>query len=1055
MSGPNRLGLNQVALQKRGTGDGKNIVIEVFDGQGNSYELTIAGNLKRVSKQPVRPGVETAIFPDAGTRAGIKPAFRGQIGIQLSDGTFYYGTDVVEGAWTLVTGTSVLSVFGRIGAVIAQAGDYSESQIANLRWRPPVTNLVDLPLAGNTVNDIRLVTAIGTMYRWNGAAWVLALTILGTLEFQGVWNASTNAPALVSGVGTKGFYFVVNVAGTTPLDGITDWNIGDWAIFNGTAWQKIDNSESPESSFVFRPGVAPNKPNVYDVWGNLYTDLQKRGGKKVIVFDDAGVGLGNPIPVPAGTYDMTDVEWHGIWDGPHLNTGGSLVYLADGVVLTNLCLLDNSIRVYTESTTVSPITIPAAGFDTLRMLHGSFIAAGASGGTKSFVNLGTGSNYWLYLEGTSVLPGSVPTFEFGAGTGHLHVQMLQDVSFFNGNSVRGTNPAAQVTAETTAIDTAIDRVQPSYAGVFTIKDVRLSMMDTWVLADGASDPLAAGVLSSWEDLMDALALYQNDRNVNVEIREKNTVVPAGSYNLSGVRFVAREGLSFTREVTLNDAQLFRLESHGFIHWINKNTTVSAILAPTPVIFSPVRIHLRSGSKLLQHVTGSQTFLQVATGATVFLDLGDDCLVDQNGGAVEAISNDGSLEIYARDNAQVTNGTITATVNVLGHMIGPASYISTNQTNAPFPLLTVDRSTPRLDWDYLEVTSNQAPTVDELDKVVCFKTGGSVMFYDLPSAAICKNRRATVKVIDEFTFPGGTVQIRPLPGSDETIEGFRNPYIISTPGQPSITLLSDGVSDWKIVSTSDLHEQAVVQELLIAGVGGFTRYYTNVGSMFLDAATETNLDIDTGGGFVPAVYGVDYTNQTRGFGRPGPPASVLDSAIGFLLAVPSAGGEVYRFRWVERKILRSPDSVMAVRFGGSATPDYSLRWNISLAALVITGKPTDGIQVPLPKGYALELWRLSKRRGGDAAIAPGGAGRRYVPYLRGATDDPYMDLSLLIPIKHRKEHYKVCLYNALTGARSALCSETILHMSNPKTDDNLNSNGDAKQTRSRGGSVWIL
>jgi hypothetical protein len=36
---------------------------------------------------------------------------------------------------------------------------------------------------------------------------------------------------------------VVSTAGSTNLNGITDWGVGDWAIFNGTVWQKIDNSE--------------------------------------------------------------------------------------------------------------------------------------------------------------------------------------------------------------------------------------------------------------------------------------------------------------------------------------------------------------------------------------------------------------------------------------------------------------------------------------------------------------------------------------------------------------------------------------------------------------------------------------------------------------------------------------------------------------------------------------------------------------------------------------------------------------------------------------------
>jgi hypothetical protein len=62
------------------------------------------------------------------------------------------------------------------------------------------------------------------------------------LDYRGTWNASTNTPALASGVGDGGDYYIVSVAGSTNLDGITDWQPGDWVIFNGTVWQKIDQS---------------------------------------------------------------------------------------------------------------------------------------------------------------------------------------------------------------------------------------------------------------------------------------------------------------------------------------------------------------------------------------------------------------------------------------------------------------------------------------------------------------------------------------------------------------------------------------------------------------------------------------------------------------------------------------------------------------------------------------------------------------------------------------------------------------------------------------------
>lgn len=69
----------------------------------------------------------------------------------------------------------------------------------------------------------------------------------GALNYQGTWDASANSPTLTSSVGTKGYYYVVSVAGTTNLNGITDWQIGDWAVFNGTAWQKVDNTDAVTS----------------------------------------------------------------------------------------------------------------------------------------------------------------------------------------------------------------------------------------------------------------------------------------------------------------------------------------------------------------------------------------------------------------------------------------------------------------------------------------------------------------------------------------------------------------------------------------------------------------------------------------------------------------------------------------------------------------------------------------------------------------------------------------------------------------------------------------
>ena len=93
---------------------------------------------------------------------------------------------------------------------------------------------------GGTTGQV-LAKSSGTNY---DTAWI---NLVGGLSYQGGWNASTNTPTLVSSTGTNGFYYVVSVAGSTNLDGITDWQVGDWAIFNGTIWQKIDQTNQVTS----------------------------------------------------------------------------------------------------------------------------------------------------------------------------------------------------------------------------------------------------------------------------------------------------------------------------------------------------------------------------------------------------------------------------------------------------------------------------------------------------------------------------------------------------------------------------------------------------------------------------------------------------------------------------------------------------------------------------------------------------------------------------------------------------------------------------------------
>jgi hypothetical protein len=115
--------------------------------------------------------------------------------------------------------------------IIANGGGTSQTVIDALASLQTQINEL---IPSQTGNAGKFLTTDGTDVSW--------AEIVGGLDYQGTWNATTNTPTLASGVGTNGFYYVVATAGSTNLDGVTDWQIGDWAIYNGTAWQKIDQT---------------------------------------------------------------------------------------------------------------------------------------------------------------------------------------------------------------------------------------------------------------------------------------------------------------------------------------------------------------------------------------------------------------------------------------------------------------------------------------------------------------------------------------------------------------------------------------------------------------------------------------------------------------------------------------------------------------------------------------------------------------------------------------------------------------------------------------------
>src|SRR3990172_9025520 len=75
--------------------------------------------------------------------------------------------------------------------------------------------------------------------------------IVSGFKFKGNWNAATNTPTLGDGGagGLNGDLWRVGTAGTTSVDGIADWGVGDMIARTDTVWVKIDNTDIVEAQY--------------------------------------------------------------------------------------------------------------------------------------------------------------------------------------------------------------------------------------------------------------------------------------------------------------------------------------------------------------------------------------------------------------------------------------------------------------------------------------------------------------------------------------------------------------------------------------------------------------------------------------------------------------------------------------------------------------------------------------------------------------------------------------------------------------------------------------
>ena len=321
------------------------------------------------------------------------------------------------------------------------------------------TGRTSLGLGTSAVLDAGVAGGVATL---DGGGTVptsqLPSAVIGAVSYQGTWNASTNTPTLTSSTGTQGYYYVVSVAGTTTLDGISDWGVGDWAIFNGSTWDKIDNTDAVTSVNGYTGTVVLDYSDV-----GAYADTNPAGyttntGTVTSVAATAGTGIsvsGSPITT-SGTLTITNTAPD---QTVTLTQGGTTTITGTypNFTISSADQYDGTVTSVSGTGTVNGLTlsgtVTSSGSLTLGGTLSGIDLTSQITGTLPVANGGTGatsltSGYVLKGNGTSPVSASViydNGTNVGIGTTSPDSAALLDVVSSNGKYVRTKVTAANST----------------------------------------------------------------------------------------------------------------------------------------------------------------------------------------------------------------------------------------------------------------------------------------------------------------------------------------------------------------------------------------------------------------------------------------------------------------------------------------------------------------------------------------------------------------------------------------------------------------------------------
>lgn len=257
------------------------------------------------------------------------------------------GTGAVGGSTALALAASGVAagVYGATDSVSKITVDAKGrvTSAANVIITPEAIGAVSTSLLG-AANGVATLDATGKLTDTQ-----IPAALVGALVYQGTWNASTNTPTLVSGVGSKGQYYKVNVAGSTTIDGYNKWSVGDMIVFNGTTWDAIDGLATEVTSVFGRIGA---------VTATLASaDFANQGTVTTVL---TGNAAGSPT---WGAVSLTNMVTGTLQASQFPALTGDVTSVA-GALGTTLATVNSNVGVFGSTTSVGQFTVNAKGLIT-------------------------------------------------------------------------------------------------------------------------------------------------------------------------------------------------------------------------------------------------------------------------------------------------------------------------------------------------------------------------------------------------------------------------------------------------------------------------------------------------------------------------------------------------------------------------------------------------------------------------------------------------------------------------------------------------------------------